>query len=113
MWKTRKGSDISQTTSINLYEVIVKSTPTKPQNLRIRAQQQNFALQFKAGKEIPLADTLHLAPANTELLVVNNFAFNGCNTEQLVVNNFAFNAKPLVCTDLLQHHGRGHYDSTC
>ena len=61
---------------VSICQEPLSKAPKRLQNILLRAQQYNYVLRYKPGKEIPVANALSSAPTSKpemeELLNVNN-----------------------------------------
>ena len=84
-WKVNVFTDHKPLVSI--CQKPLAKAPKRLQNLLLRAQQYDFSIKYKPGKEIPLADALSRAPTDKteaeELMIVNNLTMHPIKDRRL------------------------------
>ena len=72
---------------VSICQKPLAKAPQQLQNLLLRAQQYDFSIKYKPGKEIPLADALLRAPTNKpeaeELMIVTNLTIHPIKDRRL------------------------------
>ena len=72
---------------VSIFQKPQVKAPKRLQNLQLRAQQYDFSIKYKPGKEIPLADALSRAPTDKpeaeELMIVNNLTMHPIKDRRL------------------------------
>ena len=73
---------------VSIYQKPIAKASKRLQNLLLRAQQYDFSIKYKPGKEIPQADALSRAPTDKpeaeELMIVNNLTMHPIKDRRLL-----------------------------
>ena len=85
------GRNVTVVTDHKLLVSIVKKAltraPKRLQAMILHAQEYNFEVTYKSGKDIPIADALSRAPVNSskseEIISVNNLSFASFKASRL------------------------------